>query len=1599
MPTCSSTPFSFLCCVNTKTRNDKQQHETVDLGDDTMYTSKNNESEQKEDEVVVATPPSSLAWRNRQELNTRSSAGKNRMHTSFESTMKVNKLTLETSRSKEEYDSALNILKTTWGVKVENENSHDFQAPVNRSSLNSIQDAIVVTEGWNKALAFRSMFSEALIVRWRLLVAMSDDNDLNNSTAEPSDIVHDLMGSLKGLLAVSSRTSSSPSSTSEAVLLAAMSLVERNNDPLALYLGSRIQTLEILVVGMLDMAVRELCPHNQIIQREAYRSLQGSRDPDPSISNSFSHKDECKSLDGYCLLFARFGMKMKHWISFCEAFIWAIETHNPYAHQEQDIDEFAKPLGKSSYAMFVAGRVAFPMLQASFRYEILLCDEIFTRLQVNYSTNLLGDKELTYHIGTHIFNEVFRHTPELLDYFSSDELIGLGHDFMKLMADIVGNIHHIRINDSELRQRLMEQGELWRQNGVPVHTLTLIGNEYLACIKPHLHYYDIEDSTLEERLLDALAYLYNESIFFIMTPMLIDSNLLTEAKKFYKQVADELNWSDKALELRMSEIKSEVSVTGTYTQTGEEIEIGARLAWRNSSKCIGRISWNTLQVRDCRHLFSPDTIFREIEEHIKIASGGPNIQSVMTVFRPQLSHETWGMRFWSSQLYRYAGYEQKNGEVLGDPANAEFTEYLINSKLWSPPSPRSSFDLLPLVLKMPMVHKPFVYELKPNLVHEVSLDHPQHPAIKDLNLKWSSIPAITNFKMNLGGIKYPCMPFNGWFLSTEIARNLLERYNLTNSLANAMKISLDDRMLAQKVSAELENVILHSFEKNGYTIVDPMTIGKSFLTHCKRERQSERECPAQWSWIGGLVGPTNPTWHLEMRDFKIDPLYDYCCDPWKVTMFDGETNGNINDLDESAHRQKNFNLNPNPNNAKMPKVLIAFGSETGTCEVVANSLARRLKLCAPKVMSLNDVLSQTNFPSHDYTHFLAICSTFGNGEPPSNAVRFFNSHLKAEKMREISWAVLGLGSSLYPKFCQAGKDLHTKLSQTGGNNLAKLTCIDGISSASQSGGIDKWYDLVYKRILPDSLLSDLANSLRISTNKENLHRETTYTMKWTPTMDLNEERLTELKPLSCSSDDTTSTCVNNVELFVDGDISLRSSRQVEFELPKGTTTTYETGDHLAVSPINDFELIQRFLLCFSHDLEKAANLNMISKKKGDDQTFSSIIRQAQQQFYIEAVDNEGQKEAFVDIEYLTNYSLLEVLQAHVDLSLSKGSYVNDLIEMMLQRLSTSSNISSNKHDIFEAFARSIQKGTDEDRLDAMAQFPTIVHLLEEYGSLFCVPTPDSKSPPLLSIADVLVLMPRLNQRYYSISSSALTSPTRATITVGVVNIQTKYGVTVKGVCSHYLARLMPGDKAKVSVRKSTFRPPKDKGAPMVMIGGGTGIAPFMGFINERSKSWFTGSNAKTQECVLYFGCKSRNEILYRDLLASYKGANIMDLHLTMSAEPSLPKTYVQDKLQHDAKKVVKLLKTDNAHFYICGDARMAAGVTNTCVEILTKSGGMSRFAAVQLITQMQIENRWQLDVWGHADFSKVLKVKSVGRRSLGQSVTWSGFVVQDVEDK
>jgi nitric-oxide synthase len=125
-----------------------------------------------------------------------------------------------------------------------------------------------------------------------------------------------------------------------------------------------------------------------------------------------------------------------------------------------------------------------------------------------------------------------------------------------------------------------------------------------------------------------------------------------------------------------------VLTTGTYWHTPAELTWGARVAWRNAARCIGRLYWNSLHVRDLRHVDDADEVAAQCRAHLRIASNGGRIRSVISIFAPDQPGPSGpsgpsgrsGPRIWNEQLIRYAGYRQEDGTVLGDPRYLEFTQ-------------------------------------------------------------------------------------------------------------------------------------------------------------------------------------------------------------------------------------------------------------------------------------------------------------------------------------------------------------------------------------------------------------------------------------------------------------------------------------------------------------------------------------------------------------------------------------------------------------------------------------------------------------------------------------------------------------------------------------------------------------------------------------------------------------------------------------------------------------------------------------------------------------------------------------------------------------
>jgi nitric-oxide synthase, bacterial len=329
---------------------------------------------------------------------------------------------------------------------------------------------------------------------------------------------------------------------------------------------------------------------------------------------------------------------------------------------------------------------------------------------------------------------------------------------------------------------------------------------------------------------------------------------------------------------RVRQVEREIDSTGTYWHTVAELEFAAQVAWRNSSRCIGRLYWRSLRVRDRRHLSSAASVARESTAHLREATNGGRIRPLITVFAPDAPGRS-GPHIISPQLVSYAGHEKSKDQngVIGDPANAALTR-LARKLGWPGPTTPGQFDILPLIIA-DAGGEPSWHELPPDAVLEVPLQHPAYPWFAELGLRWYAVPVISNMVLEAGGISYPAAPFNGWYMCTEIgSRDLgdVGRYNQFPRVASMMGLDASDEKTLWKDRAitELNQAVLYSFSIAGVRIADHHTESVRFLKHLELEQAHGRSCPADWSWI---VPPTaassTPVFHRYYTNFDQRPNF------------------------------------------------------------------------------------------------------------------------------------------------------------------------------------------------------------------------------------------------------------------------------------------------------------------------------------------------------------------------------------------------------------------------------------------------------------------------------------------------------------------------------------------------------------------------------------------------------------------------------------------------------------------------------------------------------------------------------------------------------
>jgi nitric-oxide synthase len=350
-----------------------------------------------------------------------------------------------------------------------------------------------------------------------------------------------------------------------------------------------------------------------------------------------------------------------------------------------------------------------------------------------------------------------------------------------------------------------------------------------------------------------------------------------EAVFFLRQFAQETGLDSHALDLRLREVRDSIRKTGTYWHSSEELAFGARVAWRNHARCVGRLNWKALQVHDRRAVDDCDAVVEHTLATMRSSFADGDMRSAITIFAPATDGSL-PPTFESTQFFRYAGYMLDDGSVLGDRANIELTQ-TAQRLGWRPPEQQSAFDLLPVIMRSASGVR-HAYAIPEDVRHEVPIRHPDFPALAEMELRWYAVPLVTNMVLTIGGIDYPCAPFSGHYVVTEIAsRNFVDptRYDLLEPVARQLGFDPDAAgppLWKDRTLTELNHAVLHSFRQAGMAISDHHTVSEQYIAFAQLEHRAGRNPSGEWSWIvPPQAAAACPTFHLPMKNVQSVPNF------------------------------------------------------------------------------------------------------------------------------------------------------------------------------------------------------------------------------------------------------------------------------------------------------------------------------------------------------------------------------------------------------------------------------------------------------------------------------------------------------------------------------------------------------------------------------------------------------------------------------------------------------------------------------------------------------------------------------------------------------
>ncbi|XP_051521619.1 NADPH--cytochrome P450 reductase-like [Myxocyprinus asiaticus] len=597
-------------------------------------------------------------------------------------------------------------------------------------------------------------------------------------------------------------------------------------------------------------------------------------------------------------------------------------------------------------------------------------------------------------------------------------------------------------------------------------------------------------------------------------------------------------------------------------------------------------------------------------------------------------------------------------------------------------------------------------------------------------------------------------------------------------------------------------------------------------------------------------------------------------------------------------------------------IVVFYGSQTGTGEEFANRLSKDAHRYGMKGMSADpeeyDMGELSRLTEIENSLAIFCMATYGEGDPTDNAQDFYDWLQEGDAdLSGVKYTVFALGNKTYEHYNAMGKYVDKRLAELGAQRIFDLGM--GDDDANLEEDFVSWREQFWPAVCEHFGVEATGEESSIRQYELKVHTDLNMNKVYTGELGRLKSFENQKPPFDAKNPFLAPVTVNR-KLNKGG---IRHLMHLELDIT-GSKIRYESGDHVAVYPINDTAIVNRIGEILGVDLDTVISLNNLDEESNKKHPFPCPTT------YRIALTH------YLDITNCPRTNVLYEL----------AQYASDPKEQENMRKMASS--SPEGKALYQSWV-----------LDSCRN---ILAILEDFPSL---------RPPVDHLCE---LLPRLQARYYSIASSSKVHPNSIHICAVVVEYETKTGRVNKGVATNWLKNKLPtdnGHKATVPmyIRKSQFRLPFKSTNPVIMIGPGTGIAPFIGFIQERG--WLKEQGKEVGDTVLYFGCRHKNEdFLYQEELQEYEKTGVLTgLNVAFSRDQA-QKVYVQHLLKNNKETIWRLVHTDNAHIYICGDARnMARDVQNSFYEIAEELGGMSRTQAVDYIKKLMTKGRYSQDVW------------------------------------